>query len=70
MDKKNIKLASLYESAWNDVVMNLPGWKKKIIINNWPYENDGDARLSREVAHAAALKAEAVEEKMLSGVNN
>ena len=70
MDEKKTKLASLYESAWNETVMNLPEWKKKIIINNWPYDNEGDARIAAEVAHQAAAKAEAVEQKLLSGVSN
>jgi len=62
--------AGLYERFWNETVQKLPEWKKQIIINNYPYEDDGDDRLAQEVAKDAARKAEAYEAKMLSGVNN
>ena len=47
-----------YEKAWNKTVSELPDWKAKIIINNWPYDNPSDARIAQEVAHEAALRAE------------
>ena len=62
MKNKKPNLALLYENAWNDIVRNLPDWKKKIIINNWPYDNKGDARIAAEIAHKAAAAAEAKNE--------
>ena len=73
MSKKKEKptgIAVLYERAWNKTVQELPDWKKKIMINNWPYDDDGDARIANEVAKDAAKRAEAKEQKLLSAVNN
>ena len=47
-----------YERAWNQVVQKLPGWKQKIVINNWPYENRLDARIADAAAQEAARLAE------------
>jgi hypothetical protein len=51
-------VARFYEQAWNETVWDLPDWKKRIIINNWPYEDHGDARIANEVAREAARLAE------------
>jgi len=56
--RKTIGIASLYEKAWNEVVQALPDWKKKIIINNWPYSDPSDSRIADEVARKAAVVAE------------
>ncbi len=61
-------MAKLYEKAWNEVVNNLPDWKKKVIINNFPYNDDMDKRISNEVAHEAALLAEEWERKLKRGM--
>lgn len=55
-------MSKLYEKAWNQVVNKLPDWKKKIIIENFPYPNVTDARISQEVAHEATQMAELWEE--------
>jgi hypothetical protein len=52
------KMSRLYEGAWNEVVQELPDWKKKIIINNWPYDDPSDSRIADEVAKEAAHRAE------------
>lgn len=51
-------MAKLYEKAWNQVVNNLGDWKKNIIINNFPYDNAADKRVSDEVVHDAIALAE------------
>ena len=59
-------MAAKYEEAWNEVVMELPAWKKKIIIEGFEvvsghhvYKCKMDQRISDEVAHDAARRAEA-----------
>ena len=52
------KMSRLYEKAWNEVVQQLPDWKKKIVINNWPYTDSADSRIADEVAKEAARLAE------------
>ena len=52
------RMAQLYEKAWNEVVSGLSDWKKNIIINNFPYEDSSDKRVSDEVAREASLLAE------------
>ena len=52
------RMAKLYEKAWNETVDGLSEWQKNIIINNFPYENTSDKRVSDEVARTAALLAE------------
>lgn len=61
-------MARLYEKAWNEVVNKLPDWKKKIIINNYPYPDESDKRISSEVAHDAAWLAEKWEEDSITKV--
>ena len=66
------RMEQLYEKAWNYTVERLPEWKKKVIINNFPYEDRCDKRISDEVARASAQLAEKweMEEKpILSGKN-
>jgi hypothetical protein len=62
-------IARLYEVAWNETVSNLPDWKKRIIINNFPYPDSSDLRIADEVSREAVRLAESREGKMLSGVN-
>ena len=58
------RMAKLYEKAWNETVDGLSDWQKSIIINNFPYENTSDKRVSDEVARAAALLAEKWEREL------
>lgn len=51
-------MAKLYEKAWNQVVEKLPAFKKKIIINNFPYDNDSDKRVADDVIKDAIRLAE------------
>ncbi len=51
-------MAKLYEKAWNQTVEQLSDWQKNIIINNFPYDDSSDKRVSDEVARTAALLAE------------
>ena len=39
------RMAKLYEKAWNEVVDKQPDWKKKIIIENFPYNDPSDKRM-------------------------
>ena len=52
------RMIKLYEKAWNETVAGLSDWQKNIIINNFPYNDPSDKRVSDEVAHTAALLAE------------
>ena len=52
-------MAKLYEKAWNYTVERLTDWKKNIIINNFPYDNEADKRVADEVTRDAI----ALEEK-------
>ena len=63
------EMARLYEKAWNKIVNELPGWKKEIIINNFPYEDDGHRRIADDIANQAVNLAEEWEakEQQLSG---
>jgi hypothetical protein len=58
------KMAKLYEKAWNKTVEELSEWQKNIIINNFPYNDPSDKRVSDEVAHKAALLAEQWEKEL------
>ena len=52
------RMAKLYEKAWNEVVDKQPDWKKKIIIENFPYNDPSDKRMSDEVVRDAVRFAE------------
>ena len=58
------QMAKLYEKAWNKTVEELSDWQKNIIINNFPYDDPSDKRVSDEVAKAAALLAERWEKEL------
>ena len=58
------QMAKLYEKAWNQTVEGLSDWQKNIIINNFPYDDPSDKRVSNEVAHQAALLAEQWEREL------
>ena len=54
-----------YEKAWNDVVSNLPEWKRDTIINKLTvidghhvYEDKMDNRIAMEAAKEARILAE------------
>ena len=51
------RMAKLYEKAWNEVVDKQPDWKKKIIIENFPYNDPSDKRMSDEVVRDAVRLA-------------
>ena len=57
-------MAKLYEKAWNKTVDELSEWRKNIIINNFPYTDSSDKRVSDEVARDAARLAEKWENEM------
>ena len=58
------RMAKLYEKAWNQVVDKLPEWKKKVIINNFPYDDPQDKRISDEVTKQTMKLAESWEWEM------
>ena len=55
------KMARLYEKAWNQVVNNSSDWRKKIIINNFPYDDPADKRVADEITKEAIKLAESWE---------
>ena len=58
------RMAKLYEKAWNEVVDKQPDWKKKIIIENIPYNDPSDKRMSDEVVRDAVRLAERWEREL------
>ena len=52
------RMAKLYEKAWNETVEGLNDWKKKIIIEKFPYDNRADKDVSDEVVRDAIRLAE------------
>ena len=52
------RMAKLYEKAWNQTVGELNDWKRKIIIEKFPYDCRADKDVSDEVARDAARLAE------------
>ncbi len=54
-------MAKLYEKAWNQTVQELSRFKKKIIIENFPYDDPSDKRMSDEVVRDAIRLAESWE---------
>jgi elongation factor P--beta-lysine ligase len=52
------RMAKLYERAWNETVEGLSDFKKKIIINNFPYNDSSDKRMADEVVRDAIRLAE------------
>ena len=52
------RMAKLYEKAWNETVDRLNDWKKKIIIEKFPYENRADKDVADEVVRDAIRLAE------------
>ena len=58
------RMAKLYEKAWNEVVDKQPDWKKKIIIENFPYNDPSDKRMSDEVVRDAIRLAERWEREL------
>jgi isocitrate dehydrogenase len=52
------RMAKLYEKAWNQTVEELGDWKKKIIIENFPYDNRADKDVADEVVRDAIRLAE------------
>ena len=51
-------MARLYEKAWNQTVDECPEWKKKLIINNFPYDDPSDKRVADDVVKEAIRLAE------------
>jgi hypothetical protein len=58
------RMAKLYEKAWNQTVEGLNDWKKKIIIEKFPYENRADKDVADEVVRDAIRLAEKWEKEM------
>ena len=58
------RMAKLYEKAWNEVVDKQPPWKKKIIIENFPYDDPSDKRISDEIIKETTLLAERWEREL------
>ena len=52
------RMAKLYEKAWNETVDGLADFKKKVIINNFPYDDPSDKRMADEVVRDAIRLAE------------
>ncbi len=58
-------MAAKYEKAWNEVVMEQPPWKKKIIIENFEvisgrhiYHDASDQRMMDDVLKEVVRRAE------------
>ena len=58
------RMAKLYEKAWNETVEGLSDFKKKIIINNFPYNDSSDKRMADEVVRDAIRLAEKWEREL------
>ena len=58
------RMAKLYEKAWNETVEGLSDFKKNIIINNFPYDDPSDKRMSDEVVRDAIRLAERWEREL------
>ena len=58
------RMAKLYEKAWNQVVDNSSDWRKKVIINNFPYDDPSDMRVANEVTKEAIQLAEQWEREL------
>ena len=54
------RMAKLYEKAWNQIVDELPGWKKKVIVNHEDESPDWE-RVSHEVTKEDIKLAESCE---------
>ncbi len=52
------QMAKLYEKAWNKVVDESSDWRKKVIINNFPYDDPADKRVADDVTKEAIQLAE------------
>ena len=57
-------MAKLYEKAWNETVEGLSDFKKKIIINNFPYDDPSDKRMADEVVRDSIRLAEKWEREL------
>ena len=58
------RMAKLYEKAWNETVEGLSDFKKKIIINNFPYDDPSDKRMADEVVRDSIRLAEKWEREL------
>ena len=58
------RMAKLNEKAWNETVEGLSDFKKNIIINNFPYDDPSDKRMSDEVVRDAIRLAERWEREL------
>ena len=52
------RMAKLYEKAWNEIVDKQPPWKKKIIIENFPYDDPSDKRIADDITKETLRLAE------------
>ena len=58
------RMAKLYEKAWNETVEGLNDWKKKIIIEKFPYDCRADKDVADEVVRDAIRLAEQWEKEL------
>ena len=74
--KKIIKeMAMVYEKSWNEVVTNMPSWKRDIITGHLEVDDNGHhiyaCRRDQEIAHQATkqarMNAEEIIHEMYSG---
>jgi hypothetical protein len=58
------RMAKLYEKAWNEIVGKQPDWKKKIIIENFPYDDPSDKRIADDITKETLRLAEGWEREL------
>ena len=73
--KKHLKeMALIYEKCWNDVVREMPNWKKKVIIEEFNvidghhiYESRRGGEMATEAAHEASKRAYSIIYELYTG---
>lgn len=69
------EMALVYEKSWNDVVSNLPNWKRQVITGHLEVDDDGhhiyasrrDQDIAKEATKQARINADQIIEAMYSG---
>lgn len=73
--KKQLKqMALIYEKCWNEVVEELPKWKRDVITGNFEvvdghhvYPSRKDQEIASHAAHEASKRAEAIFYELYTG---
>lgn len=73
--KKELKrMALIYEKCWNEVVTEMPAWKRTAIVEGFNvidghhiYENRLDRELARVASHEASERADSIIHELYTG---